>query len=83
MEIISIVLVGLIVGYIARAVLPGKDKLGIGMTAVLGIVAGLLGGVLGKGSGREFLGMPTAGIFWSIGLAVLLLIGYRMFNNKK
>jgi uncharacterized membrane protein YeaQ/YmgE (transglycosylase-associated protein family) len=83
MGIIWTALVGLIVGYIARAILPGKDKLGMGMTAALGIVAGLLGGLLGGDSGREFLGMQTGGIFWSIGLAILLLIGYRMFNNKK
>ena len=83
MGIIWTAFVGLIVGYIARAILPGKDKLSVAMTAGLGIVAGLLGGFLGRDSGREFLGMQTAGIFWSIGLAVLLLIGYRMFNNKK
>ncbi len=62
MGIIWTALVGLIVGYIARAILPGKDKLSMGMTAALGVVAGLLGGLLGGDSGREFLGMRrTAG----------------------
>ena len=83
MGIISTVLVGLIVGYVARAILPGKDKMSMAMTAGLGIVAGLLGGLLGGDSGAEFLSMQRAGFLYSVILAVVLLLGYRMYNNKK
>lgn len=83
MGIIWTALVGLVVGYVARAVLPGKDKLSVPMTAGLGIVAGLLGGLLGGDGGSEFLGMQKAGFLYSVILAVVLLLAYRMYNNKK
>ena len=45
--IIGLIIVGLIAGFIARAVIPGKQKIGILMTIVLGIVGSFVGGFLG------------------------------------
>ena len=45
--IVTIVIVGLIVGALARLVVPGRNPIGIGMTILLGIVGAIVGGILG------------------------------------
>ena len=46
--IVTIVIVGLIVGALARLVVPGRNPIGIGMTILLGIVGAIVGGILGR-----------------------------------
>ncbi|MBK9171067.1 MAG: GlsB/YeaQ/YmgE family stress response membrane protein [Bryobacterales bacterium] len=82
MHLLWICLIGLIVGALAKLIMPGKDPGGIFVTMLLGIagsfVAGFLGGALGwyqEGQGAGFL-MSIAG-------AVLLLAAYRMFRTKR
>lgn len=45
--ILGYIVVGLIVGFIARAIIPGKQSMGILLTIVLGIVGSFVGGFLG------------------------------------
>jgi len=45
--IVTIVIVGLIVGALARLVVPGRNPIGIGMTILLGIVGAIVGGIIG------------------------------------
>ena len=45
--ILGLIIIGLIAGLIARAVIPGKQSIGILMTIVLGIVGSFVGGFLG------------------------------------
>ena len=45
--IVTIVIVGLIVGELARLVVPGRNPIGIGMTILLGIVGAIVGGLIG------------------------------------
>ncbi|MDH2443153.1 GlsB/YeaQ/YmgE family stress response membrane protein [Amnibacterium sp. CER49] len=45
--IIVIIIVGLIAGFIARAIVPGRQSMGIGATILLGIVGSFVGGFLG------------------------------------
>ncbi|MGZ4603007.1 MAG: GlsB/YeaQ/YmgE family stress response membrane protein, partial [Kineosporiaceae bacterium] len=45
--IISMIVVGLIAGFIARAIVPGPDPMGIWATILLGIVGSFIGGFLG------------------------------------
>lgn len=45
--IIVMIVVGLVAGFVARAVVPGDDSMGIGATLVLGLVGSLIGGFLG------------------------------------
>jgi uncharacterized membrane protein YeaQ/YmgE (transglycosylase-associated protein family) len=47
-HIIWMLILGLIVGWIARLIVPGRHKMGLIMTAVLGIVGGYVGGTLGS-----------------------------------
>ena len=45
--IIVIIIVGLIAGFVARAVVPGRQSMGIGATILLGIIGSFVGGFLG------------------------------------
>ncbi|MDH7489961.1 MAG: GlsB/YeaQ/YmgE family stress response membrane protein [Anaerolineae bacterium] len=83
MGILSWIVVGLIAGYLAKLVLPGRERGGILTTLLLGIVGGVVGGYIGS-----FLGLGTVtGInLWSIllafGGAVLVLVVYRALKKR-
>jgi uncharacterized membrane protein YeaQ/YmgE (transglycosylase-associated protein family) len=74
--IVGWVVFGLIVGVIAKLLMPGKDPGGIIVTVALGIVGALLGGFIGQAVGLYATGQP-AGIVMSVVGAVLVLFGYR------
>ena len=84
--IISIIIVGLIAGFIARAVVPGRQNLSIGMTLLLGIVGSFVGGFLGyllfqKDATEGFL--QPAGIIGSIIGAIIVLIIYTRVRSRR
>jgi uncharacterized membrane protein YeaQ/YmgE (transglycosylase-associated protein family) len=76
--IISIIVIGLIAGALARLIVPGKQSMGIGMTILLGIVGSFVGGFLGFllfGADAQDGFFQPAGIIGSlIGAIVVLLI---------
>ena len=78
--IISIIVIGLIAGFIARAVIPGKQDMSILMTIVLGIVGSFVGGFLsrlvGGGNGTPNALQP-AGLIGSVigGIVLIFLVG--------
>ena len=77
LHIIWSIIVGFIVGLIARALVPGTQHMGFLATTVLGIVGSLAGGLLGRliSKPREGAAFHPAGLFLSIvGAIVLLLI---------
>ncbi len=67
---------GLIVGAIAKLVMPGRDPGGMIVTMILGIVGAMLGGFIGRTLGLYGPDAP-AGFFMALLGAVLLLIAYR------
>jgi uncharacterized membrane protein YeaQ/YmgE (transglycosylase-associated protein family) len=73
------VLTGFVVGLIARAVLPGADKMSIIATAVVGVLGSLLGGFLGGLISRPKEGAQfhPAGLLLSIVGALILLVIWR------
>ncbi|MCZ2804757.1 GlsB/YeaQ/YmgE family stress response membrane protein [Modestobacter sp. VKM Ac-2983] len=82
-NIIVLIVIGAIAGFIARAVIPGKQDLSIGLTTVLGIVGSLVGNLLGSlltGDGFE---IGTAGIIGSIIGAIIVLGIYVMTTGRK
>lgn len=81
MGIIWTILIGLIVGLIARAVMPGDQKFGWIMTAVLGIAGSFLASFIGKALGMYGDGSPAGWIASVIGAVVLLII-YGMVQKK-
>ena len=69
-------LFGLIVGVIAKLVMPGRDPGGIFVTMLIGIVGAVLGGFLGRAVGWYQPGEPAGFLVATIG-AILLLFIYR------
>ncbi|CAN5720130.1 GlsB/YeaQ/YmgE family stress response membrane protein [soil metagenome] len=79
MSILLFLVFGIIVGFLARAIMPGKQGMGIVMTALLGIAGSFLGGFVGSMiSGRSLLEFNTAGLIGSVlgALAVLAIMGF-------
>ncbi|MBV6304002.1 GlsB/YeaQ/YmgE family stress response membrane protein [Candidimonas humi] len=81
MGIISMIIVGFIVGLIARAIMPGDQKLGIIMTVILGIVGSLVAGYLGHALGWYAPGQG-AGWIGSIVGAIIVLFIYGLVVKK-
>lgn len=81
MSIISTILIGLVVGFLARALKPGNDKLGWIMTAVLGIAGSFLATYVGSAMGWYQQGQP-AGWIASIFGAIVLLFIYALVKGK-
>jgi len=74
MGIIAWVILGLLAGLIARAVLPGDDSIGVIVTAVIGIVGALVGGFLAELLGFEGLGTFFELRTWIIAVAGAMLL---------
>jgi uncharacterized membrane protein YeaQ/YmgE (transglycosylase-associated protein family) len=70
------ILFGLIVGAIAKLVMPGRDPGGIFVTIILGIVGALLGGWIGRAMGLYGPDQP-AGFFMALLGSIILLAIYR------
>lgn len=81
LSLIGMVLVGLVIGLIARAVKPGDDKLGWVMTALLGIAGSLLASYVGTAMGWYQQG-DAAGWIASVLGAVVLLVLYGLVKGK-
>ena len=81
MEYISMAFVGLIVGAIARFLLPGDNPMGWIMTAILGIAGSFLANYAGAAIGWYKSG-DTAGYIASVVGAIVLLVVYRAVKNK-
>ncbi len=73
---------GLIVGVIAKLLMPGRDPGGFIITILLGVAGALIGGFLGRTLGWYGPGEP-AGFLMSIGGAILLLFVYRMAVGRR
>ena len=82
MSIIWMLLVGLIVGAIAKLIMPGKDPGGIFVTMLLGVAGALIAGFLGRGLGWYREG-EAVGLFASIIGAMVLLGLYRMLAARR
>jgi uncharacterized membrane protein YeaQ/YmgE (transglycosylase-associated protein family) len=80
--ILGWIVFGLIVGVIAKLLMPGRDPGGIIITMLLGIVGAVLGGFVGRAMGL-YGPNDSAGIFMSILGAVLVLFIYRMAVGRR
>jgi uncharacterized membrane protein YeaQ/YmgE (transglycosylase-associated protein family) len=82
MGILSWILTGLVVGVIAKLLMPGRDPGGFIITILLGIAGALLAGFLGRAMGWYGPNEAAGWIFSIIG-AMLLLIIYRMVARPR
>ncbi|MGE0869741.1 MAG: GlsB/YeaQ/YmgE family stress response membrane protein [Kofleriaceae bacterium] len=81
MHILWMLIIGLVVGALAKLVMPGKDPGGIVITMLLGVAGALVAGFLGRALGWYAAG-EGAGLIASILGAVLLLAGYRAVAGR-
>lgn len=86
MGIIAWILIGLLAGLIAKALMPGKDPGGIIVTTLIGIAGGLLGGWLGK----VIFGVDSIDGFFDLSTwiaaivgSVILLALYRLVTRNR
>lgn len=79
MGLIGLLVVGLIAGFVARGLVPGKDPMGLVATMVLGVVGSFVGGFIGAlfQSDRDILDFTTSGLIGSIVGAIVALLIYR------
>jgi uncharacterized membrane protein YeaQ/YmgE (transglycosylase-associated protein family) len=83
MEFLLFILFGLVIGAIAKLLMPGRDPGGFIVTAIIGMVGSLLGGLIGRALGFYGPGTRTAGWILSIVGAVILLAIYRMVIRRR
>ena len=80
MGILAFIVIGLLAGLIARAIMPGNQSMGLVATTLLGMVGSLVGGLIGSlfsRSGRIFDLHPTGLIFSVLGaLLVMFVMGF-------
>ncbi len=80
--ILVMIVLGLIIGAVAKLIMPGQDPGGIIVTILLGIAGALVGGFLGRAIGLYQEGQPAGFVMSIIGALVLLFI-YRMFTRAR
>ena len=82
MAILSWILFGLVIGIIAKLLMPGRDPGGFIVTILLGIAGALVGGFIGRAMGFYGEGQ-RAGWLMSILGAIILLALYRMLVRRR
>ena len=81
MSIIGWILFGLVVGIVAKFLMPGRDPGGFIVTILLGIAGALLGGYIGRAAGWYGEGDPVGFLVAVLGSIVLLLL-YRLLVRR-
>lgn len=81
MGVIGWIVFGLIVGAVAKLLMPGRDPGGFIITILLGIAGALLGGFLGRSVGW-YGPNDTAGFFMALLGSIILLLLYRLFLRR-
>jgi uncharacterized membrane protein YeaQ/YmgE (transglycosylase-associated protein family) len=82
MGILTWILFGLVIGVIAKLLMPGRDPGGFIVTILLGIAGALVGGFIGRAIG--FYG-PNQGAGWIVSIlgAIILLVLYRLMVRRR
>jgi len=79
MSILMFIVLGIVAGFIARAIMPGRQSMGVVATALLGMAGSFVGGLVASlFTGESILALHTSGIIGSVlgALAVLFLMGF-------
>jgi uncharacterized membrane protein YeaQ/YmgE (transglycosylase-associated protein family) len=83
--ILYLLVIGLVAGFLARALVPGPDPMSLGATIVLGIVGSFVGGLLGYvlfGVDIDDGALQASGVIGSIVGAVIALFVYRALTRR-
>lgn len=79
MTIIGYLIIGLVAGFLARAIVPGKDPMGILGTLILGLAGSLVGGFLAQ----VLFDDNAVGLIGSVIGAIIVLLVYRAVTGNK
>jgi uncharacterized membrane protein YeaQ/YmgE (transglycosylase-associated protein family) len=83
MGILSWILLGLIVGVLAKWIMPGRDPGGLIVTILIGIAGAFLGGFVGTRLGiGDVAGFDIKSLAIAVGGAILLLVLYRVIKKR-
>ena len=82
MGIIGTIIVGLIVGALARFLLPGEQRMGWILTCLLGIAGSFIAGFVGQSLGWYAVGEPAGWIASVVGAIVLLFIVSKLRGSS-
>lgn len=81
MSFLWMLLIGLVVGALAKFLTPGRDPGGCLVTMLLGVVGSMLAGFIGRHMGWYTEGQPV-GFIAALGGAILILLIYRLIKGK-
>lgn len=82
MSFLAMIITGLIVGLIARAIKPGRDNMGVFATILIGIAGALVAGYLGQALNWYEPGEPAGWIASTLG-AILVLFGVQAIVGRR
>jgi len=82
MGIVAWLVIGLLAGLIGRALVPGRDAMGLAATLVLGLIGSLIGGFLGNLLFDGEFNVEAAGIVGSVIGAIVALLIYRSMGSR-
>lgn len=82
MEILYTIIIGLVVGVIAKLMMPGKDPGGFIITTLIGIAGAMLAKFIGQAMGWYTAG-ESAGFIAAVLGAIILLFLYRMLTGRR
>ena len=80
-----LLVIGVVAGFLARLLVPGRDSMGVGATILLGMIGSFVGGFLGWALfGKDLAdgALQASGIIGSILGAVMALLVYRAMNHR-
>ena len=76
--LVGLLIIGIVAGYLARLLVPGRDSMGVGATIALGIVGSFVGGFLGyvlfHKDGSDGFVQPSSWIGSIVGAVIALLV---------
>jgi uncharacterized membrane protein YeaQ/YmgE (transglycosylase-associated protein family) len=83
--IIVMAVIGLVAGFLARALVPGDDSMSIPMTIAIGVIGSFVGGFIGWalfGKDLDEGALQPSGLIGSVVGAILVLLAYRAFSGR-
>jgi len=83
--LLTMLVVGLVAGFLARAIVPGDDSMSVGMTIVLGVVGSFVGGFLGWavfGKDLSEGALQPSGIIGSVVGAIVVLLAWNATHHR-
>jgi uncharacterized membrane protein YeaQ/YmgE (transglycosylase-associated protein family) len=83
MSIITMLVIGLLVGIVAKFLLPGDDPGGLIVTTLIGIAGSFAAGYIGRAAGWYREGEPVGFIASVIGAILLLLVYRLLFRSRR